>query len=126
MAPGRDGDRIGVPGGFTRQRGDVQPAQAHVRAFPAVVIGQLVSAGCRSDVDLDDHQVRFIVDIQALDVLVLDRDLVLIAQVCGQGCQAQGREERILDWPPVGAFGLGERGQDHFYLHDNPPWEDVL
>ncbi len=42
-----------------------------------VMIGQLVGAVGRGDVDLDHHQVRLVVQVKRLDVLVLDHDVIV-------------------------------------------------
>ena len=70
-----DEDRVGVRRGFFGQGGDVQPAQRDVRALASIVIGDAIGAVGVGDVDLDDDQVRVIVQIERLDVLVLERDL---------------------------------------------------
>ena len=113
--PQEDGVRVGR--GFVRQRGHVQAAQAHVAAAPPVMIRQLVGPPGRGDVDLDHHQVGRVVQHQGLDVLVLDRDLVVGRQIAGQGRQAERREQRVLDRPKPRAGGLGEGRQDHLDAH---------
>ena len=72
---GSEEDRVGVRRGFLGQRGDVQAAERDVRALAAVVIGNPIRAIGVGDVDLDDDQVRVIVEIERLDVLVLQRDV---------------------------------------------------
>jgi hypothetical protein len=65
---------------LVRQRGDVQATEDNVRAPPPVVIGDLIAPPGGRDVDLDRDQARLVVEVQALDVLVLQRDLVLGAR----------------------------------------------
>ena len=103
--------------GFVGQRGDVQPAQRHVRAFAAIMIGQCIGAIGRRDIHLNHHQIGFVVEAQFLDVLVLNLDLVVGTQITGERGQAQRRKQRILDRPPERAGGFGQCGQDHFDFH---------
>jgi len=59
----------------------MQAAKGDVRALPAVVVSEIVGAVGRGDVDLNHDQVRFVREIKRLDVLVLERYLVVLAQV---------------------------------------------
>jgi len=49
------------------------------------VVGVAVGAVGRGDVRLDDDKVGLVVEAQLLDVLVLQVDLVVGAEVAGQG-----------------------------------------
>jgi hypothetical protein len=74
-----------------------------------MVIGQLVGAVSRRDMDLDGHPVWRVVQIHhaalgwPLDMLVMDGHLVVLVQIAGEGGQAQRREEGVLDRPLVAA-----------------------
>jgi hypothetical protein len=98
----------------------VQPAKRDVRAAPPIVIGQPVRAIRRRYVDLDDDEIGLVVESQALDVLVLDLDLLVFVKVGGKRRQAERREERILDGAPERARRLRQRRQDHLDLHRRP------
>jgi len=50
-------------------------------------------------------------------VLVANRDLVVIAQVGGERCQAERRKEGVLDWSEERAPGLSKGGEDHLDPH---------
>ena len=95
----------------------MQPAQADVSALAPVMVGQAVGAVGGGDVDLDDHQIGLVVQVERLDVLVLQGDLVVLIQVTRQGGQPERREERILDRSPEGAGGFGQGGQDQLDFH---------
>jgi hypothetical protein len=49
------------------------------------------------DVDLDDDQVRLVVQIQLLDVLVLQRGLEIGIQMRSESRETQWRKQRVLD-----------------------------
>jgi len=104
-------DRVGVPGGLVGQRRDVQAAEHDVHTAGAIAVGDLVRAIGVRDVDLDDDEIGCIVQVQRLDVLVLQHDLDGGVEVGGEGGQAQGRKERVLDGAPVRAGRLRQRGQ---------------
>ncbi len=55
----------------------MQAAQAHVRPFPAVVVGDLVGSASRGHVHLDGDQVRLVIEGQGLHVFVLDLGVVV-------------------------------------------------
>jgi hypothetical protein len=55
----------------------------------AIVIRDAVCPVRGGDVHLDDHKIRLIVQRQALDVLVLDLDHIVVAQISGQCGKAQ-------------------------------------
>ena len=108
-------DRVRVGRRFVRQRGDVKAAEDDVRAARAVMVGDAVGAVGVGDVDLNDHQVGVIVEVQRLDVLVLKRDLEIGIEIRRQRRQTERREERVLDRSPVGAGGFGQRRQDQLH-----------
>ena len=110
-------DAIGVGGGLFGQGGDVQPAQAYIGALAMVMVRQAISAVGVGDVDLDDHQIRLVVQVERLDVLVLQGDLVIFIQITRQGSQPERREERIFDRSPEGAGGFGQSGQYQLDFH---------
>ena len=64
-------DAVGVSSRLGRERGDVQAPQRHEGAPGAIVVGQVIGPARRGDVDLDDDEIRLVVEIETLDVLVL-------------------------------------------------------
>src|SRR5262245_30890457 len=64
------------------------------------------------DVNLNQDHVRLIVGPQMLDVLVDEHRTIVGTQIGRQGREAEWREERVFDRPPVRAGGLGEGRQD--------------
>ncbi len=102
-------NRVSVLGGLLRQCRDVQAPEGNVGTPAAVVIGKLVGAVSRGDVDLNRDKVRGVLQVERLDVLVFQRHLIVIAEVARQRRQTQGREERVLDGSPIWALGLGQR-----------------
>jgi len=115
---GADEDGVRVRRRLVRQRRDVQPAHRHEHTPPAVPVGELVRAPSGRDVRLDDHQVGSVVlDVEALDVLVEDPHLVVVAQIAGQRGEAERRKQRVLDGPEERALRLRQRGQDHRHSH---------
>ena len=76
------------------------------------MVSDLICAIGVRDVDLNDHQVGRVLEIELLDVFVLQRDVEVRIEISREGSQTQGREERILDWPPVWARGLSQRWQN--------------
>jgi hypothetical protein len=71
----------------------VQPAEGHIGAAAPVVIRNRIRAPRRRDVDLNHHQIRLVVEVQALDVLVLNLDVPVGRQVPGESRQTEGRKE---------------------------------
>lgn len=116
---GTEEHRVGVAGRLLRQRGGVQAPHGHVRAAAAVVVGELVGAAGGGDVGLDHHEVRGVVQVQALHVLVLDRHLDVVGEVARQRRQAERREQRVLDRSEERARGFRERGQHHLHPHED-------
>ena len=76
-------DRVRVRGGLPWQRGHMQPAERHVSALLPIVVGDAIRTMRRRDVDLNDDNVGLIVQVQSLDVLVLNLDLIAVAQIAG-------------------------------------------
>jgi hypothetical protein len=73
-----------MAGGLIGQRRDVQAAQGHVAAAPAIVVSELVGAVRGGDVDRHDHQVRPVIGGERHDVLVLEHDLIIGVEVSRQ------------------------------------------
>jgi len=67
------------------------------------VISDAIRAIGVRDVDLDDYEVRVVVQIEFFDMFVLKRDIKFRIQVGSESRQAKRRKQRVLDWPPVGA-----------------------
>ncbi len=105
-------DRVGVPDGLGRERGHVQPAQGDVRAFPPIVIGDLVGAARGADRDLDADQVGLVVESEGLDVLILERDLVIVSQIAGERGESDRRPEGVPNAPTGMPLACGEGRQD--------------
>ena len=92
MLPGPDEDGIRVGRCFVRQRCDVKAAEGDVGPTRTIVVRDPVCPICIRDVDLNDHQLRVVVEVELLDVLVLQRDLKDRIQIRSQSCQAKGRK----------------------------------
>ncbi len=105
-------DRVGVRGGFLRQRRDVQAAEDDERSASPVVVRQPVRPAGIGDVDLDHDEIGPVVEAEGRHVLVFDHGFVVRRQVRRERREAEWREQRVLDGPPVGTRRLGEGGQD--------------
>jgi hypothetical protein len=116
-------DGVGVRRGLLREGGDVQSTQHDVGSAPAIVIGQLVGPAGGRDVGLDHHQVGLVVEVERFDVLVLERDLIVVVEIAGQRGEAEGREQRVFDRPEERALRLGEGGENELDAHAcHPRW----
>ena len=93
MLAGAQKDRICVRRGFIRQRCDMEPTEQYIGTARAIVVSDLVSAICVSDVDLNDDQVWLVVENELLDVFILQRDFKVGIEICGESCQAKWRKE---------------------------------
>jgi hypothetical protein len=113
MLPGSDKNRVGVRCGFIRQGGDVKAAEKHVRATPAVVVSDLIRAIGVGDVNLNDHQVRLVVQGEPLDVLVVQGNLQIRIEIRGERGQTKRGKQRVLDRPPIRTrrFGQGRKNE---------------
>ena len=99
------------------ERGHVQAPQTDANPPCPIVIGDLVRTAGVRDVDLDDDQLRVVIQGQGLDVLVDDDGLVLGVEVGRQRRQAEGWEEAVLDRSEEWALCLGEGRKDELDLH---------
>jgi hypothetical protein len=54
-------------------------------------------------------------------MLVLQHGFVFLAQIAGQGREAQRRKERVLNGPEEGTLGLGEGRENEFDSHGRIP-----
>ena len=120
LLAGTEEDGIGVGRGFVGQGRDVQAAERHEHAARPIAIRKAVRAMRIGDVDLDQHEVRRVVGVEARHVLVDDDGPVFRRQVRRQRGEAERREERVLDGAPVGTRGFGERGK-HERHAERPP-----
>ena len=93
------------------------PPSATYAPRRAVVIRDAIGAVRGGDVDLNDDEVRRVVQVERLHVLVLNLHVVVIAQIRGQRREAERREQRVLDGTPERARRLRQRRQDHLDLH---------
>ena len=65
------------------------------------MIRELVGAIGVGDIDLNDYQIRPIIELQILDMFVLQRNVEIGIEIGGEGGEAERRKERVLDWTPV-------------------------
>src|SRR4029078_7241771 len=86
-------NRVGMPGRLFWQRRDMQSAQADVRPPAAVMIGYFVRTFCGCDVNLDDNQIRLIIQIESLHVFVLQSDVVIIFNISRESGEPQRRKQ---------------------------------
>src|SRR6266550_6641557 len=117
---GSDKDRVCVRCRLIRQRCDVEATEQYVGTERTIVVSDLVCPICVGDVDLYDHQVWLVVEVDLLDVLVLQRDLEVGIEIRGESCQAEGRKERVLDRPPIGTRCFGQRGKNELHALERP------
>jgi hypothetical protein len=110
-------NRVGMLSGLVRQRRDVQPAEHHVRAFLPVMVGYLIGAVRRCDVDLDYDEVRLIVEIEDFNVFILQGDLIVSAEISCECSKPQWRKEGVLDRTEERARGLRQCWQDQLDTH---------
>ena len=82
-------DRIGVPHRLCGQRRHVQPAERDVSPTLPVVVRDPVCTLRRRDIDLNHDQIRCVREIEGFDMLVLDFNFRVIAEVPGERRQAQ-------------------------------------
>jgi hypothetical protein len=108
--------RVGMWGGFVRQRRHVKPAHRHERAPGPVVVGDAIRAIRVRDVDLNQDEIRLVIKIKLLHVLVHEDSVVVRAEERRQRGKAERREQRVLDGTPIGAGCLRERGQNELYF----------
>ncbi len=79
-------DRVCVRCRLIRQRCDVEATEQYVGTTRTIVVCDLVRAIGVGDVDLNDHQVWLVVEVELLDVLVLQGDLEVGIEIRGEGC----------------------------------------
>src|SRR6266852_2032805 len=108
---------IRVLGSFLWQRGNVQASKSDKGALLPIVIGDLVRPARRGDIDLDDDQVWFVLEIEGFDVFVGKRDFVVWIEVSRQSRQPERRKERVFDGPKERALGFCQRWQNQFHFH---------
>ena len=82
-------DAIGMRGCLVRQRRHMQTAEADVGAATTIVVSQLICPRSRRYVRLNHHQLGLIVQVESLDMLILNAQAVVIAQVAGERCQSE-------------------------------------
>ena len=112
LLAGAEKDCVGMRKCFVRKRSHMQSAKADECATTAVAIGNTVGAICVRNVDLYDNEVRRVVERQRFYVLVLNDGAIIRCEICGQCRQAQRREKRVLNWPPIGIGCLSECRKD--------------
>ena len=116
---------VGVGRRLLGQRGRMQSAEDHVGTPGSIVIGDPVRPVGVRDVHLNHDEVWMVFQIELLHVLVHDADIEAGVEVGGEGGETEGREERVLDWTPIGTRRLGEGGQDEFHAPDGPDAQRV-
>ena len=92
MLAGSDEDRVCMGRCFIRQRCNMQAAERYVGSTRTIVVRDPVRPIGIGDIDLNDHQVGLVVEVELLDVLILQRDLKIRIQVCSESCQAKWRK----------------------------------
>jgi hypothetical protein len=97
---------------LVRQRGDVEAAERHVGAPLSVVIRYPVRPVRVGDVDLQDHEIGPILQVELFDVLVLDPDLEVGIEIGRQRRQPERGKQRVLDRPPVRTRRLRQRREN--------------
>jgi hypothetical protein len=117
LLAGAEEDRIRVRGGFIGERGHVQAAEGDEDAFRAIAIGERVGAFGVGDVDLDGDEIGSIVRVERGDVLVDDHGVIIGSQIRRERREAEGREERVFDRPPIRACRFGQSGEDELHAH---------
>ena len=118
MLSGSDEDRVRVRCRFIRQGCDVEATEQYVGPARTIAVGDLVRPIGVGDVDLNDHEIRLVVEVDLLDVLILQRDLEVRIEVRSERSQAKGWKERVLDRPPSGTRGLRQRREDELHAPD--------
>ncbi len=83
---GSEKDRVCVRCCLIRQRCDVKATEQYVGTTRTIVVSDLVRPICVGDVDLNDHQVWLVVEVELLDVLVLQRNLEVGIEIRGESC----------------------------------------
>ena len=100
--------------------GHVQAAEDDEHALGAVRVGERVGAARVGDVDLNGDEIGTVVAWSGRDVLVDDLGLVVWVEVGGERGQAERREQRVFDRPPVRAGGFGQGRQDELHAQAVP------
>ena len=112
------------PRRLVRQRGHVQAAEGDVRARGAVVVGHLVGAARRGDVDLDHDQVRLVVErrrVSTCSSWMVDLVVGVAGSRPASPGPAAGTSEYLIG-RKNGLVRLGQRRQDHLdSSHGGPP-----
>jgi hypothetical protein len=112
---GSDEDRVCVRYRLIRQRCDVEATKEYVGTARTILVSDLVRPICVGDIDLNDHQVWLVGEVELLDMLIVQRDLEVGIEIRGQSCQAKGRKERVFDRPPIRTRCFGQRRKNQLY-----------
>jgi len=113
---GSEEDGIRVPGGLVGQRGHVQAAERHEGSARPVVVGDPVRAQGVGDVNLNQHEIRPVVDVQRCHVLVHQHRFVVRIEEGRERGQPEWRKQGVLDRTPVWIGGFGEGRQDQLHM----------
>src|SRR5438105_12332134 len=77
-------NRVGMCCSLIGQRSDMQPTKSYICSPSAIMVGEFVSPVSRSDIHLNHHQLRVIVEIERLHMFILDGYLIIFIQIPGQ------------------------------------------
>src|SRR5437660_908035 len=99
-------NRIGMSSRLIGQSSDMQPAESDVGSPGTIMVGQFVRSVRRSDIDLDHHQLRIIIEVQPFHMFILDSNLVIVIEISGQRCKTERGKKGIFNWTKIGADGF--------------------
>jgi hypothetical protein len=96
----------------------VQSAEHDVRAALPVVIGNSIRPVSIRNVDLNNYEIRLIVQVKLFYVLILQRNFKIGVEVSRERGQSEGREQRVFNRSPKGTGGFGQSRQNQFDAPD--------
>src|SRR4029453_10927745 len=111
-------NRVCVGRSFIRKRRDVQATEHDICSTRTIMVGDPVRTISIGDVNMNNHQVRLIVEVELLNVLILQGDLEVRIEIRSQRCQTKRGKKGVLDWSPEGTRSLGQRRQNTFDASD--------
>jgi hypothetical protein len=71
----------------------METAHDDICTAPPIVLRDLVRAVCRRDVDLDDDEIRRILQVQPLDMFILYFSVIVVGQITGEYGKAERRKQ---------------------------------
>src|SRR5262245_48016055 len=90
---GTQKNRVGMFSGFIWKRCNVQSSKDNVSSVSSIMIGNSIGTVRGRNVDLNDHEVRCVVDVEPFDMFVRDADLIIRMKIGRQSRQAQRRKQ---------------------------------